>query len=266
MHINSIKYIPFLELPANITEEYNVVDLRTANYGSDAFPKPAEATAPSSNPAPSPPMSMSAPTSSIDMSASASSALSGSTPSDSSDPSPTPRTPKPKPAIDVEKIDLRKEGAFLAAKRKAVLLNILADTKEKEARAAFFEESKAAQVVFKENQLLQRQILEAKLMKMGRAVPPPSENLPPPPKNLPSDDNVFQMSSPIHPSQRSPSPPHLPSPTHTVSLPGSPLPPGSSHDHGELPQQVSDAGVRGQFSSSVLSSALDHSVCKFGFF
>ena len=65
-----------------------------------------------------------------------------------------------------EKVDLKNETAYLVAKRRAVLENIIAATKEHETRAAANQAILEAQVVFKENQLLHRQLVQARLEKI----------------------------------------------------------------------------------------------------
>ena len=85
-----------------------------------------------------------------------------------------------------EKINFKNETAFLVAKRKALLQNILADTEMKkgqtaasQAQAIAFQKMKDAHIVFQDNQLLQRRLIQAKLEKAGlsSALPErPSEN------------------------------------------------------------------------------------------
>ena len=66
----------------------------------------------------------------------------------------------------IEKVDLKNELAYLAAKRRAVLQNIIASTKEHESRTEANKAITEAQNVFKENQLLHRQLMQAKLKKI----------------------------------------------------------------------------------------------------
>ena len=130
-------------------------------------------------------------------------------------------------------MDYKNEQKYLEIKRRAVLENILADTKMKEAQAAGAQKFQEAQIVFKQNQILQQRLLQAKLEKIqpGLGELPQEE-----PRISSADDELPRM-----------------------------VPQSSSVDD-DVWDQMGNADVRGQFSSSVLSSALDHSVCKFGFF